>query len=82
MLSEINELVKKHGISIEHVYVEDEENGNDYNLLIEYVDKSIDRARFTRHQIVSMDINESKSVNQRDVDYWPEWWPYYWGSVV
>ena len=59
-----------------------EENGNDYNLLIEYVDKSIDRARFTRHQIVSMDINESRSVNQRDVDFWPEWWSYYWGSAV
>jgi len=32
LLSEINELVKKHGISINHAYVEDEENGNNYRI--------------------------------------------------
>jgi len=32
LLSEINELVKKHGISIGYVYVEDEENGNNYRI--------------------------------------------------
>ena len=32
LLSEINELVKKHNISIVYNYVEDEENGNDYRI--------------------------------------------------
>ena len=32
LLSEINELVKKHGIRINHFYVEDEENGNTYRI--------------------------------------------------
>lgn len=54
-----------------------EEAGRDLDFLTSYVNESIPKADFTRYQIKSMDINGSKSVNEKDVDYWPEWYEYY-----
>ena len=45
---------------------------DDRDLLIAYVDETIPRDNFTNEQIKNMDVNNSKGISYRDINYWDD----------
>ena len=53
--------------------IHDSISEEDKLLLEDYVHGNTPKEDFTRYQVKNMDINDSNSINERDIEFWEEW---------